>query len=147
MPRANVSVLVVDDDVVLRQTLYATFVALGYSVRSAADGFGALHAMREQMPDILLSDLQMPGMSGFELLYVVHQRFPSVRVVAIGGAYSGEQIPDGVAAHAFHSKGTSPKMLFHTINAMAENSGDTHKPNVVQHPRLFRASLRPDRMP
>lgn len=124
MLQSKGSLLLVDDDVVLRQALHAAFVALGYNVRSAADGFGALDVMREEMPDILLSDLQMPGMSGFELLYVVHRRFPSIRVVAMSGAYSGEQIPEGVAAHAFHAKGTRPQALFQTIDAMAANRRD-----------------------
>jgi CheY-like chemotaxis protein len=121
MPQSKASLLLVDDDAALRWTLAATFSALGYSVRSAADGFGALSLIREEMPDIILSDLQMPGMSGFELLYIVQRRFPAIRVVAMSGAYSGEEIPEGVAAHAFHPKGTNPRALFHTIDAMAEN--------------------------
>jgi DNA-binding NtrC family response regulator len=125
MLQSKVSLLLVDDDVALRQTLVASFGAMGYRVRSAADGFGALDVIREEMPDIILSDLQMPGMSGFELLYVVQRRFPAIRVVAMSGAYSGEEVPEGVAAHAFHAKGTSPRALFQTIDAMAEQSRES----------------------
>ena len=52
---------------------------IGYRVRSAEDGFSALREMRHEVPDILLSDLNMPGMSGFELLSVVRRRFPRSR--------------------------------------------------------------------
>lgn len=120
MLRSEVSLLIVDDDVMLCETLAMSFGALGYKVRCAANGFGALDALHEELPDILLSDLQMPGMSGFELLYVVQRRFPEIRVVAMSGAYSGDKIPEGIAAHAFHAKGTNPKKLFQTIDAMAQ---------------------------
>ena len=133
MLQSKASLLLVDDDAVLRQTLTASFVAQGYSVRSASDGFGALSVIREEMPDIILSDLQMPGMSGFELLYIVQRRFPAIRVVAMSGAYSGEKIPEGVAAHGFHAKGTNPSSLFHMIAEMTGNSGESlqKRPNVT----------------
>jgi CheY-like chemotaxis protein len=125
MLQSKASLLLVDDDVALRQTLAISLGAQGYRVRSASDGFDALEVIREEIPDIILSDLQMPGMSGFELLYVVQRRFPAIRVVAMSGAYSGEAIPEGVAAHAFHAKGTSPRTLFRTIDAMAEHNRES----------------------
>lgn len=69
MQQSKASLLLVDDDAVLRQTLSASLSALGYRVRSSGDGLAALDAIREEMPDLILSDLRMPGMSGFELLY------------------------------------------------------------------------------
>lgn len=73
-------------------------------MRTAADGFSALAEIEREVPDILISDLHMPGMSGFELLRVVRRQFPSIRVIAIS-AFSGEEIPAGVAADAFFQKG------------------------------------------
>jgi CheY-like chemotaxis protein len=123
--QSGVSLLIVVDDEMLRETLAMSFGALGYRVRSASDGFGALHVINEELPDILLSDLQMPGMSGFELLYIVHRRFPAIRVVAMSGAYSGAKVPEGIAAHVFHAKGTNPKTLFQTVGAMAQCERDS----------------------
>lgn len=125
MLQSKANLLLVDDDATLRHTLAESFVAQGYRVRSATDGFGALEMIREEIPDIILSDLQMPGMSGFELLYVIQRRFPAIRVVAMSGAYSGDEIPEGVAAHAFHAKGTNPRGLFHIVDAMAEDSRES----------------------
>jgi CheY-like chemotaxis protein len=125
MLQSEVSLLIVDDDATLRETLAMSFGALGYRVRSASDGFGALDVFDEELPDILLSDLQMPGMSGFELLYVVQRRFPAIRVVAMSGAYAGDKVPEGIAAHAFHAKGTNPKALFQTVEAMAQRKRDS----------------------
>jgi CheY-like chemotaxis protein len=52
------------------------FTELEHSVRSAEDGFSALVEIRQEIPDIVLSDLNMPGMSGVEFLSVVRRRFP-----------------------------------------------------------------------
>ena len=100
-------ILVVDDSPLLRNVLVDLLEECGFSARSASDGFTALAAMRERLPDVLLSDLQMPGMSGFELLSIVRFRFPSVLAVAMSGAYAGVDIPPGVAADAFYAKGAS----------------------------------------
>jgi CheY-like chemotaxis protein len=80
---------------------------IGYGVRSAHDGFSALAELRNEIPDVLLSDLNMPGMSGFELLSVVRRRFPSIQTIAMSGAFSGDEVPSGVAADAFYQKGSS----------------------------------------
>ena len=91
----------------------------GLSVRSAEDGFSALSAMRREVPDILLSDLNMPGMSGFELLSVVRRRFPAIKVIAMSGAFTGDGAQLGVAADAFYRKGSSLNILFEAVEAMS----------------------------
>ena len=59
------------------------------------------------MPDILVSDLNMPGMSGFELLSVVRRRFPTIAVIAMSGEYPGITVSPGIAADEFYAKGSS----------------------------------------
>jgi CheY-like chemotaxis protein len=65
----------------------------GYEVRTAKDGFQALVERRGSRPDIIISDLRMPSMSGCELLSVVRRRFPRLPVIAISGEYNGEIRP------------------------------------------------------
>ncbi len=113
--------LVVDDDERLRTSLCELFVEFGYSVRIAEDGFSALAAIRQQVPDVIVCDLNMPGMSGFELLSVVRRRFPAILVIAMSGSFSGSGIPPGVAADAFYEKGTHPCSLLGTVEAMAQS--------------------------
>jgi CheY-like chemotaxis protein len=105
------NVLIVEDDVQLRVLLTAILTQAGYRVRAAEDGFSALMQMRAQMPDIILSDLYMLGMSGFELLSVVRRRFPAVTVIAMSSAFSGGEVPTGVAADAFYQKATGVRPL------------------------------------
>ena len=82
MPPEKAKLLIVDDDPQMRTLLSVILAESGYRVRSAEDGFSALAEIRKEIPDIILSDLNMPGMSGFELLSVVRRRFPAIRVVA-----------------------------------------------------------------
>jgi CheY-like chemotaxis protein len=84
-------ILLADDDESLLIALGARLYQAGYDVRTARDGFEALAVMGEAVPDLLVSDLRMPNMSGFELCSVVRQRFPSVAVIA----YTGEFVSAG----------------------------------------------------
>jgi CheY-like chemotaxis protein len=110
--------LIVDDEESIRMSLSQIFTEFGHSARSAKDGFSALSEIRQEIPDIILSDLNMPGMSGFELLSVVPRRFPAIQVIAMSGAFSGDGIPPGVAADAFYGKGTNVGSLLQIVEAM-----------------------------
>ena len=60
-------------------------------------------------PDLIISDLHMPRMSGFEFLSVVRRRFPAIPVIAISGAYNlSESFAAGVMADAYLSQGWQP---------------------------------------
>jgi CheY-like chemotaxis protein len=100
-------IVLVDDNPAIRYGLSEIFKRRGYAVRTASDGFSALALIRDRAPGILLSDLNMPGMSGFELLSVVRRRFPAIAVIAMSGAYSSIFVPSGVAADAFYAKGSN----------------------------------------
>lgn len=113
-------VLLVDDDASVRTTLTMLLQASGYEVTTAANGFEALMLLQSGLPAVLLSDLNMPVMSGFELLSVVRQRFPNLPVVAMSGDYeTGDAIPGGVIADAFYAKGYgNPGVLLRILSEM-----------------------------
>jgi CheY-like chemotaxis protein len=105
---AKHEILVVDDEPGVRDSFAMLLQASGYDVSVAANGFDALLQLKRRLPAIVLSDLNMPQMSGFELLSVVRRRFPQVSVIAMSGAYhSGDAVPGGVIADAFYAKGRS----------------------------------------
>jgi DNA-binding response OmpR family regulator len=60
-------ILIVEDETALRETLAYTLAREGYEVRAAADGPQALAAAGEQPPDIVLLDIMLPGIDGFEV--------------------------------------------------------------------------------
>ena len=98
-------VLVVDDDPLILQTTTAIVRSFGFSVRAAEDGFVALKILRQVLPDIILTDLRMPGMSGFELLSIVRRRFPHIPTIAISGEYMMATMPLGLLVDYFLPKG------------------------------------------
>jgi CheY-like chemotaxis protein len=112
------SVLLVEDDGDLRVILAAMLVQTGYLVRTAWDGVSALLEMESGIPDIIVSDLNMPRMSGFELLSTVRAEFPLIPLIAMSGAFSGNQVPEGVMADAFYEKGTHPVFLMRLVSTM-----------------------------
>ena len=115
MPETRASLLIVDDERSIRMLLSGILTEIGYRVRTAEDGFAALVEIAKEPPDILLSDLNMPGMSGFELLAVVRRQFPAIQTIAMSGGFSGNEVPSGVAADAFYEKGSSVPALLRLI--------------------------------
>ena len=122
MPDEMADIVVVDDnDVLLSFVDHSRGIrrVAGYTVRTAADGFAALVEIRKRAPDILVSDLNMPRMSGFELLSVVRRRFPQIVVIAMSGGYSGATVLPAIPADAFYAKGTCRLAeLFQMVKAM-----------------------------
>jgi len=118
---AEVNLLIVDNDPSIRFSLYHIFRHMGHYVRIAEDGFHALQEMSADTPDILISDLNMPRMSGFELLSVVRRRFPSVYVIGMTGAYV-DRLPEGIAADAYYRKAMGIPALLELIKNGAQAS-------------------------
>jgi CheY-like chemotaxis protein len=128
------SLLIVDDEPAIRTLISNVLTGIGYHVRSAEDGATALAEIRDQMPDIILSDLNMPGMSGFELISVVRRSYPSIQVIAMSGTFSGEEVHSGVAADAFYQKGCGPGSLLKIIRALPRLDRLSHERTVASEP-------------
>jgi CheY-like chemotaxis protein len=93
-----------------------------YDVETANDGFDALLCMKNRVPDLIISDLNMPQMSGFELLSIVRRRFPRIKVIATSGAYDASDVPSGVLADGFYPKGrASAKELLLIVEHVLDN--------------------------
>ncbi len=121
-------ILVVDDEPGIRQTSALVLAEQGYEVRTAGDGFQALVELRQALPDMIISDLSMPNMSGFEFLSVVRRRFPHIPVIAISGQYDATK-PTGLIADCYFSKGHyTPEELFTNISRLLEQG--TIRPHI-----------------
>ena len=122
--------LVVEDEPVIRRLFSMLLTSAGYSVAEADDGFAALEEIRRRRPALILSDLNMPRMTGFELLSVIRRRFPSIHVIAMSGAFAGDQVPLGVAADAFYEKSGRPiSTLVNVIQGLLEDARAASVPN------------------
>src|SRR5580658_10440736 len=134
MPETKARLLIVDDEPSIRMSLSQILTEVGYGVRSASDGLTALAEIRREVPEILISDLNMPGMSGFELLPVVRRRYPQVKVVAMSGAFSGHEVPSGVTADAFFQKGSSAGALLKILESLPWPERMASKPPAAPTP-------------
>ena len=80
------SVLLVDDDPSIRELLTVRLEEAGFEARQAEDGIDGLVKLRDELPKVIISDLQMPRMSGIEFISVVRRRFPSIPVIVLTGS-------------------------------------------------------------
>lgn len=110
-------ILIADDDERLLVELGARLAREGHAVRTARDGFEALTAMRDGVPDLVISELKMPNMSGFELLSVIRRRFPAVAVIAMSGEFSPAAAPN-ILCDRYIQKGQNSR--FELVEAVRE---------------------------
>jgi CheY-like chemotaxis protein len=88
-PKAAV-VLVVDDDGDVRKVLRLMLESGGYRVLEAADGREALDQVRGESVDLVLTDLVMPEQEGLETIQAIRREQPSLKVIAMSGAFGGD---------------------------------------------------------
>jgi two-component system, cell cycle response regulator DivK len=87
-------ILVADDKASSRELVRTILENFGYEVREAEDGIKALEAVRNNLPDLVLLDLQMPGLTGHEVLARLRadERFATLPVIALtASAMSGDR--------------------------------------------------------
>lgn len=81
----NETVLVVDDDEMVRESTVGRLLHLGFQAEAADSGHDALKALEKKTYDFLLSDIEMPGMSGLELLRQAREKHPQIIMIAMTG--------------------------------------------------------------
>ena len=104
-------ILCVDDEASVRESASLVLESEGYEVVTAKDGLDALNRLSEFTPHLIISDLRMPNMSGFEFLEIVRRKFPQIPVIAISGQYITDDVPEGLQADVFLQKFSSLKAI------------------------------------
>ena len=85
MDRSHASILVIDDELPVRQGLQEILEAEGYELQTAADGESGLALVQEQPFDLVLTDLNLPGLGGMEVLKYLVQHQPECLCIIITG--------------------------------------------------------------
>ena len=113
-------VLVVDDDEIMREVFRARLESWQIEARVAADGPQAQELLGSFAPDMVISDVVMPGMSGLELVKVVRERDPDCPVLLITGHGTVDVAVDAMkqGAHDFLTKPLDYDKLRATLEAM-----------------------------
>ncbi len=96
------SILVVDDDDVFRASLVRAFTRRGFDVRAAADYDQAMASARDDMPELAVVDLRMPGLSGLELVRDLLALDPTTRIVVLTGYGSIATAVEAIRLGAVH---------------------------------------------
>ena len=86
MQKTSATLLIIDDDEVVRASLAAYLEDSGFSVLQANNGMQGLQVFEQEQPDLVICDLRMPQMSGLELIRQVAQRSSQTPVIVISGA-------------------------------------------------------------
>lgn len=71
-------ILIVDDELSFKEFICETLEDAGFSVKSAGSGIEALDVLKTSLPDIIITDIMMPGMGGLELIGKVRETYPDI---------------------------------------------------------------------
>ena len=132
--RSKAQILVVDGDPQIRERLGMLLMFAGYDVATAENGASAVLHLNRALPDLIVTDLSMPHMSGVELISYVRSLHPSVSIVAMSSDYRGDAVPASLIADRFYPKGQNLEHLLTTIASLIAtttahgNAGYTRTP-------------------
>jgi CheY-like chemotaxis protein len=106
------NILVVDDEIDVRDAIKRVLDRAGYSVRVIDNAAGALEDLRQSPTDVVITDIIMPKINGVEAIDMIRSEFPGVRIIAISGGGNF-----GITAYQPHAITTSAYL------AAAERAG------------------------
>ncbi len=122
-------VLVVDDEQRIADTLSLILASKGYASQAAYDGTTALAVCSERQPDLLLTDVVMPEMSGIELAIAVRREFPRCKVLLFSGqAATADMLEEaGSRGHRFEllAKPVHPSQLLDKVAELIGSPSST----------------------
>ena len=123
-------ILVVDDEELIRKLLQRAFEKEGYTVRTANDAIEALDILKHESFQVMLLDLNLPGMSGFELCKRIRNDFPESSIFAITGYASLFELADCRKA-GFDEYFTKPLDIEHLSRAIQHAFQGVARPSPV----------------
>jgi CheY-like chemotaxis protein len=116
-------ILIIDDDELFRTMLGATLVHLGHTVAEAGNGAEGFKLFQRTNPDLVITDLVMPEMEGFEVLMNFKKYDPSAKIMVMSGGLQGTtldflEIATRLGASGVLAKPFSAEALFGAIAAL-----------------------------
>jgi DNA-binding response OmpR family regulator len=114
-------VLVVDDDVVIRETVVLLLESEGYAVEQAANGLEALAWVDRQRPKIVLLDMRMPLMDGWGFVEEVSRRKLNLTVVPMTATYDARAWAQEIGATNYIGKPFEPEELLALVDRLCRS--------------------------
>jgi CheY-like chemotaxis protein len=130
---AKADILIVEDHPTMREAMRLVLEHEGFVIREAADGPSALQMVREQQPDLMFLDLNIPGASGADVLQELKSDPLTANVRVIIVTATGEEGRDFVlalGADEYFTKPFSPMALLKTVERVLD-LGETSSPTTT----------------
>ncbi|MCP4272252.1 MAG: response regulator, partial [Gammaproteobacteria bacterium] len=125
----NESILIVDDEEALLDFASIALDKNGYKVYTAESGTQALQILKTNNIDLILSDIIMPKMNGYELAVIVHEQYPNVKIQLVSG-YDDEKyidlIDEKLQENIIHKPISIQTMLKSIRRLLDSTSKDSH---------------------
>lgn len=98
MPNEKKKILIIEDDIFLRELISRKLALEGYDIKQASDGENGLKELKKQAPDLVLLDLILPGIDGFEVLMRVkkNSELAHIPVIILSNLGQREDIEKGL---------------------------------------------------
>jgi len=93
-------ILVVEDEYNIQLLLHRILREMGHEVKVASNGVEALAVLKHNPPDIVLTDLKMPRMTGLELISIIRRDFPNMPIIAVSAHSDSAQL--ALKVHKVH---------------------------------------------
>ena len=139
-------ILIIDDNKLIRKTLKETLLKVGYTILEAEDGLDGLKLVRSEYPDLVITDFQMPGMNGLEVLAEIRKlnlSLPVILLTAFGDVVlTIKSIQLG--AFDFLEKPIDPLLLKSTIQNALNSVKISNSLNEVLHEDVSSESMLED---
>ena len=117
-------VLIADDDADLRELIAFTLGQAGYLVLKAADGPAAVQLFEQESPDLVLLDINMPGLNGFQVCEAIRRRSQvPVMMLTVRGEEEDLVRALGLGADDYLNKPFSPRTLLARLKALLRRAG------------------------
>lgn len=120
--RARQRVLIVDDDPLVRNLLRAVLEDADFALDEAGDGLEALRQVEKTVPDVVVLDVMMPGMNGYDVCRAMRAdpRLADTRIVMLTARNTSVDRDEGLlaGADAFFTKPFSPLDLIDTVTGV-----------------------------
>jgi chemosensory pili system protein ChpA (sensor histidine kinase/response regulator) len=127
-PEVCYKILIADDSIYIRQSLNTTLSHEGYVVIEAVDGLEALDQLKKESPDLLLLDIEMPNLTGYDVLSIVrsHQEFSQLKVIMLTSRSSEKhkRRAEALGANAYLMKPCAHDELLETIKSVFEDKDE-----------------------
>ena len=117
-------ILVVDDDPQVREVMAELLESAGYSVSRAKSGREAIESLHRGRFDVMVLDLEMPDLDGFDVLKVTRSEFTGLKVLVVSGYLDGGLLKaaECLGAAATLNKTQAPRSLVKMVRRLAGDS-------------------------